>query len=562
MALRPSPPTRGKTGPRLLVIGLDSADAALIERWCQEGYLPTLQALRQQGTWGRLGTTAEVMHVSAWPSLYTGTTPGKHGMYHAYQIRAGEQDVHRTRADECAQPPFWKFLDDAGRRCIVMDAFMNYPLEGFRGIQILEYGTWTWFAEPLATPNGVWKEIISKFGHYPAPEHTKVLTRPEPSRFRDQLIAGATVKGKVVRWLMQEKPWDMFFVTFGEPHPAGHYLWHLEDTSYPAHPAEEVRGLTHAVRDVYAAVDAAIGDILRDLDDAVTVIVTSGDGMGPNYAGCHLMPEILHRLGMFYAASVGHTSSSNTAAGTSARPKKSALSTIRDTIPLSVRRAVSRCLPRHLQHQLSMKWTNANIDWTRTKAFCLPNANEGYVRLNLQGREPQGIVERGKVYEELLAELQAYFRELVNPQNGRIAAQQVVCTDTVFPGEQRQHLPDIVVNWDIETRVLADLASERCGLVSKAAGYETAPYYTGNHRPAAFVLARGPQIAEHDVLTGGHIVDIAPTILTMLGVDPPRHLDGRVWHTFLGQPSRPLEPVETARRLSESGRGTEKDTRL
>ena len=35
--------------------------------------------------------TAEVMHVSAWPSIYTGTTPGHHGMYHAYQARAGEQ---------------------------------------------------------------------------------------------------------------------------------------------------------------------------------------------------------------------------------------------------------------------------------------------------------------------------------------------------------------------------------------------------------------------------------------------------------------------------------------
>src|SRR5262245_35316581 len=83
---RSTPAGMRKAGPRILLIGLDSADADLIERWCQEGYLPTLQSLRQAGIWGRLGTTAEVMHVSAWPSIYTGTTPGKHGMYHAYQI--------------------------------------------------------------------------------------------------------------------------------------------------------------------------------------------------------------------------------------------------------------------------------------------------------------------------------------------------------------------------------------------------------------------------------------------------------------------------------------------
>ena len=381
--------------PKVLLIGLDSADVDLIERWCAAGYLPTLASLRQQGVWGRLATTAEVMHVSAWPSLYTGTMPGKHGMYHAYQISAGDQDVHRTRADECAQPPFWQFLDAAGRRCIVMDAFMSYPIEGFRGIQILEYGTWTWFDEPLATPNSVWQDIVRQFGPYPVPEHTKVLTRPEPARFRKQLLAGAAVKSKVVRWLLREKPWDMFFVTFGELHPAGHYLWHLEDTAYPAHPADISGALEHAVRDVYVAVDTAIGEILATLDDSVTVIVTSGDGMGPNYAGCHLVPEILHRLGVFHAASVGAAPSG---AATSARPKKTALSTLRDAIPLPVRRAVARCLPRHLNHRLSMKWANANIDWARTQAFCLPNANEGYVRLNLQGREPQGIVANGPAY--------------------------------------------------------------------------------------------------------------------------------------------------------------------
>ena len=82
----------------------------------REGRLPTLAQLRADGVWGGLRTTAEVMHVSAWPSIYTGTTPGHHGMYHAYQTRAGEQTALRTRPEWCARPPFWKFLDDAGRK--------------------------------------------------------------------------------------------------------------------------------------------------------------------------------------------------------------------------------------------------------------------------------------------------------------------------------------------------------------------------------------------------------------------------------------------------------------
>ena len=320
-----------RNGGRVLVIGLDSADAELIERWCDEGYLPALQSLRQQGLWARLDTTAAVLHVSAWPSLYTGTRPGKHGMYHAYQIHAGEQRVHRTSAEECAQPPFWKFLDDAGRKCIVMDAFLDYKLEGFRGIQVLEYGTWTWFSEPGATPNSLWKEIRRRFGPYPAPEHTRIVGVPESVWFRERLIAGAKVKGEVVRWLLAEKPWDMAFVTFGEPHGSGHYLWHVSDPSYPSH--HRIPGHEHPVRDVYVAVDEAIGSIVRELDDSTTVLVTSGDGMGPNYAACHLLPEVLNRLGLFHSADVGPTAGKS--AGAPPKAKRGLASRLRQAIPLS-----------------------------------------------------------------------------------------------------------------------------------------------------------------------------------------------------------------------------------
>jgi predicted AlkP superfamily phosphohydrolase/phosphomutase len=184
-----------------------------------------------------------------------------------------------------------------------------------------------------------------------------------------------------------------------------------------------------------------------------------------------------------------------------------------------------------------MKWANANIDWSRTKAFCIPNANEAYIRVNLEGREPQGRVARGAAYAELVVELQTCMKALVNPQSGRIAVRQVVCNDDVFPGPRRDCLPDIVVNWDIEAKVLSELLSDRCGLIhGKAAGYEITPYYTGNHKPTAFVLARGAKIAEGELLTGGHIVDLAPTLLAMLEVDPPKHLDGRIWREFIGQP--------------------------
>jgi predicted AlkP superfamily phosphohydrolase/phosphomutase len=514
----------GSRRNKVLLLGLDSADGELIERWCAEGHLPNMAKLRSEGLWSGLRTTAEVMHVSAWPTIYTGTLPGKHGMYHAYQVRAGEQGIHRTRAEECAQPPFWKYLDDAGRKCIVMDAFMDYRLEGFQGIQIVEYGTWTWFTTPSSTPSGIYKEIVSKFGKYPAPEHTQVLNVPEPREFRDRLIKGAAVKADVARWLLEAYPWDMCFLSFGEPHASGHFLWHVEDTTYPSHPSEGIDGLEFCMRETYAAVDEAIGRIVDNLDDSVTVMITSGDGMGPNYSGCHLIPDLLHNMDLFHSAHVGAAADES-----KEKPRKGLLSSIREAIPLSVRHSISRCLPHDIHYRLSMKWANSGIDWSRSRAFCIPNANEAYVRVNKHGREPQGIVSGEQSYRNLIDMLDTEFQALTNPANGRSSTHRIYDTDQVFPGSLRDNLPDLVVTWDPEAKVLAELESPAAGRVCKQAGYQTAPYYSGNHRPNAFVLARGPRISRGSGIDGGHIVDIAPTIMEMLGVEPPKHFDGRAW---------------------------------
>ncbi len=513
---------------RVLVLGLDSADAELIERWADEGHLPAFAALRRGGTWGRLGTTAEVLHVSAWPTIYTGATPGHHGLYHAYQARAGTRALHRTRVEWGALPAFWELLDRAGRRCVVMDAFMDRPLKDFGGTQIVEYGTWTWFSDPGGRPKRLYRELMRRFGPYPAPEHSRVLTVPEPVWFRDRLVAGARRKGEVVRWLLERAEWDLAFIGFGEPHGAGHYLWHLSDPGYPAHPDGDAGGAEHALRDVYRAVDEALAEILDGIGDSTTVLVTSGDGMGPNYSGCQHVPEVLHRMGLFHGAGVG----SAAASGGAPKKKGGLAAAIRQAIPLEARQAVTRCLPRSVHYRLSMKWVNSAIDWDRSKAFCIPNSNEAYVRVNLAGREPRGIVSP-EASGELLAQIGARISELEVPATGRRATERVFVMDQVFPGSERPHLPDLSVTWDPAARTLGELESAGIGRVRGRAGYEIAPYYTGNHRPCAFVTARGPG-APPAIPADGHVVDLAPTIFSLLGAEAPSHFEGRPWSAARG----------------------------
>ncbi|HET6469379.1 MAG TPA: alkaline phosphatase family protein, partial [Geminicoccaceae bacterium] len=455
--------------PRVLVIGLDSADAVLIERWGAAGHLPVLTGLGREGVRGRLGTTAEVMHVSAWPTLYTGVDPGRHGMYHAYQIRAGEQEIHRAVASECGAAPYWKWLDDAGRRCIVLDAFMDYPLAGFRGIQIVDWGTWTWFTEAAREASPLVQDLRREVGDYPSPEHSDVVSVPDPVWFRDRLVAGAAAKARAARWLLREHAWDMAFVTFGEPHGAGHYLWHWHDPDFPWPRETRPAGLGDPLLEVYAAIDRAIGEILEETDDRTTVLVVSGDGMGPNHSGCHQMPAILAAMGLHSAP---HLRAPGEAAAPVGARAKGLLSTVRGAIPLGLRQSISRCLPRRYRHALAMKWANAAIDYGRSQVFLVPNSNEAYLRLNLKGREPLGMVERGAASEEILARVRAEAEGLVVPATGRTPTERVWLMDRTFPGPRRDDLPDLVVTWDHEARLMGELRAPTAGLVTGAAAHQ------------------------------------------------------------------------------------------
>ncbi|MBP6229928.1 MAG: alkaline phosphatase family protein, partial [Pseudomonadales bacterium] len=120
----------------MMVIGLDAADRELIEAWCEQGLLPNISRIRSAGIWGSLETTADTVHVSAWPSIFSGTTPDKHGLYHAYVMQPGQQAPARPKPENCPVPFFWQLLDQQGIRSIVMDAFLTCPLRDFSGIQI------------------------------------------------------------------------------------------------------------------------------------------------------------------------------------------------------------------------------------------------------------------------------------------------------------------------------------------------------------------------------------------------------------------------------------------
>jgi predicted AlkP superfamily phosphohydrolase/phosphomutase len=164
----------------------------------------------------------------------------------------------------------------------------------------------------------------------------------------------------------------------------------------------------------------------------------------------------------------------------------------------------------------------------------VPNSNEGYFRVNLAGRDPQGGVQPGAEYDDILGRLREELDGLRAAGTGLPAAERVTLMDSTYSGARRVDLPDAVISWDLAARVVDAVETRSHGRIRGQAGHATSPYYTGNHRATAFAVTRAAGWQGADAAADPHVLDIAPTVLALLGVDPPRHYEGQSW--YAGRP--------------------------
>ena len=150
--------------------------------------------------------------------------------------------------------------------------------------------------------------------------------------------------------------------------------------------------------------------------------------------------------------------------------------------PMPLRRAYHAVVPLSVVWRVAKRTTLAPHDWSRTRAFALSTNQHGYVRINLRGRERDGIVaarDYGRVRDELATELGE-----LKTDDGRPLVSRVL------PGgggdEPPPLLPDLILHW-------TDAAYDRPVRVADTS-VEAMPRelnLTGTHRLEGFCVSRG-----------------------------------------------------------------------
>jgi len=540
----------GIEGP-LLVLCIEVADPDLVDQWCRDGYLPNLERLRRQGSWSRLQSTNDISSGCIWPSFNTGTNPAKNGMtFHHMQFVNGTYHIDKFGPDDVGRDPFWLYLNEAGKRCAIVDVPITGPLPDFKGIQVFGWGVEAAERYRSSDPPEVMDAILSEIGRHPLGDESdrrrfiRPVTREEHADVAEALLEGVELKGRLLKWLWRQGPWDMLLGVFGESHWADHVMYQVLDPGHPDHNPEYTEETDGLFLRLYQAHDAAIGQLLAEAPGA-TVVVFAGSGMRPTYSGNHLLPAVLQRLGYGPEPASGNgkpntSSRASEDSETSEASKDWAFYRIRwlqDTIPAPLVSATRRLVPNRLFEKLTRRIAFAGSRWSESRAFALMNDFSGNIRINLEGREPSGIV-AAEEYDTVCDELARELLELVNAESGKPAVERVIKVREEYEGDRIDALPDLAVVWSAEAPING-LRSSRIGTV-RGVNPERRP---GGHHPDAFVILSGPGVAAGHDLDEAHLLDLAPTFFRLMGVPIPSDFDGKALEAAL-ESEKPAREVE------------------
>ena len=174
-----------------------------------------------------------------------------------------------------------------------------------------------------------------------------------------------------------------------------------------------------------------------------------------------------------------------------------------------------------------------SIDWSRTKAYCSEVlASPPSIWINLKGVKPQGIVDP-KDYDDLLNFIIAKLAELKDPRDGQPVIKRVYRRDEIFHGPFANEGADLVLDWWSENSLFSTQPSfpedtDKPALVIREHKPSANSEWGGTHRLEGIIVGRAPALKSGAQIENAHLIDLAPTILHLLGVSVPEDMDGAV----------------------------------
>lgn len=455
-------------GRRVLVLGLDCASPELIFDQFRAD-LPTLSRLMAHGTWGELESSIPCITVPAWASMLSSRDPGVLGVY-GFRNRSdySYKELGVANGDAIKVKRLWDYLPD--RTSLVLNVPQTYPARPLNGALVTDFLTPS-LDSNFAYPATLKTEVLRAAPNYRF--DVKDFRTEDKARLLRDLYDMTDVQTTVVKQLLATRAWDFaIHVNIGVDR-VHHGFWRFHDPAHrlytPGNPFES------AIRDYYKRMDAFAAELLAGVDDDTLILIVSDHGVTRMDGGI-CINEWLWRGGWL---------------------------TLKTPPP---------------EGKIT-RFDDAEIDWSRTRAW----ASGGYygrVFLNVAGREPNGVIPVSE-YETTRAELAAAIRAIPD-DHGQPLNHQVFKPSEIYQ-QVNGIAPDLMVYFgDLHWRAVGSFGHGKHFTLENDTGPDDA-----NHARHGMFILFDPRERGRGRVSGHQLMDIAPTLLSRMGVTPPADMQGK-----------------------------------
>ena len=487
----------------VLLLGLDGTPWSILKKWMAEGQLPIIKRIFENSVRGNLESTIPTYTSPALPTLFTGKSQGKTGIF-GFTYADGTPVSLRTMRDA----KIWDIIGENRKKSCIVNVRMLYPVEELNGVMIS--------GNPASSEDSDYvypremKEKIRGFRHEEINRLSEELT-VDPQANKEEILSYRIKMTKsrydVFKDLNSEKDYDFSFFWIGGTDFMGHWFWDDEDTYLR----------------YFKEVDHILEDVLKTFNGR-SIIIISDHGMQGVQTRKFFVNTWLERIG--YVKYGGHVITRTL--------RKKFAPRISHLLSKENKERLERMFGRNEVEDATMRDSCTEhkdafeklkygyihgIDWANTKAYLASN-------WGISLRVDPG----SDVYHRIREDIIEKMGEL-RGEDGKKIVKKVWKKEEIFNGPYLDQLPDIVFILTEDYGMGVIPSSKIAGAINKDQyGRGRGRYFRGDHEGAidGIIMAYGPDFRSGEVIENAKIVDIMPTVLNMLKVGIPDDIDGIV----------------------------------
>jgi predicted AlkP superfamily phosphohydrolase/phosphomutase len=516
----------------VLVIGIDGGTWDVLGPLARRGVMPALARVLDEGAHGELTSVIPWYTVPGWTSLMTGANPGRHGLLHWVRSDASDYWESRragrgfTASTDLTMPTFWDVAGAAGKKVAVVNMPMTYPAWPVNGVMVTGLLTPAGDLPGQSHPDGFlrdYPEYLVDLRHAKGREAEGKL--PPLERLLHEMAEVTESRRRLMTDLVSGDR-DLAVCVFVGMDRVSHRVW-PQQCRVTSEPEERWGEIERLVAEHYRTLDSVIGDLIEAAGPEATTLLVSDHGFGDGPTRKFRVNAWLREAG--YLRLRG------------GRVQQAAYRSALKKVARKALRAWRRRARRPAEH--------VGVSWAHTQAYAVhfswcPLFG---IAVNERGAKREGSVEPGDV-PALLERLTRDLEAVHDPEGAGPVVLRVWRREEVADGPELHRLPHLFV--EVDPRYFPDDGLRRAEV------FEDLQTASGRHTREGLLGAFGARVNSGSATTAS-IPDVAPTVLALLGVEPPPGMDGRVL-TSLVQTSSELRaapeaeaPSGTAVELSE-----------